>query len=142
MSVSRNIPIVGQTGRSVASACRAGAYAGVSVSRALANHGNLSSAECPRTPGPINPTSGKSGYIRTFSGRPYGRKSLEKCSFDREKTAVRTQSGHFASGQLLGDLGVRASLKLYREAHDRAHHGAHDEAYDEVYGGPSAHLCS
>lgn len=67
MSVSRNTPIVGQAGRSVASACRAGAYAGVSVSRALANHGNLSSAECPRTPGPINPTSGKSGHSPDIS---------------------------------------------------------------------------
>ncbi|MCA9195242.1 MAG: hypothetical protein KDB03_25900 [Planctomycetales bacterium] len=75
-------------------------------------------------------TSGKSGHIRTFSVQPYGRKSLQKRSFDGERTAVRTQSGHFASAQLLGDLGVRASLKLYREAHDRAHDEAHDQAYD------------
>jgi len=67
MSVSRNIPIVGQTGMPVASACGEGTYAGVSVSRALANHGSLSSAECPRTPGPINPTSGKSGHSPDIS---------------------------------------------------------------------------
>lgn len=71
-------------------------------------------------------TSGKSGHIRTFSSRLYGRKSLEKGSYDRKKSAVRTQPGHFASGQVHGKLGVRAPLKLYREAHDRAHHGAHD----------------
>ena len=77
-------------------------------------------------------TSGRSGHIRTFSVRPYGRKSLEKCSFDREKTAVRTQSGHFASGQMRGDLGVRASLKLYREAHDRAHDGPRRHRQDSI----------
>lgn len=143
MSVSRNTPIVGQAEQVFASTCKTVTYGGASVSRVLANLSNLSSSEFPRTPRSISPTSGRSGHIRTFSFRPYGRKSLEKCSFDREKTAVRTQSGHFASGQLLGDLGVRASLKLYREAHDRAHHEAHDqahdEAYDRAYDGPRRH---
>jgi hypothetical protein len=84
-------------------------------------------------------SSETSGHIRTCSVRMYGRKSLEKCSFDREKTAVRTQSGHFASGNLHGLPCVGAPLKLYHEAHDRAHHEAHDQAYDEAYDGPRSH---
>jgi len=133
MSVSKNMPIVGQTEQFVASVCREATCVDASVSRVLANLGNLSSSEFRRTPRSVTPTSGKSGHIRTFTSRLHGGKSLEKCSYDREKTAVRTQSGHFASGQLHGDRGVRAPLKLYREAHDRAHHGTHDQAYDEAY---------
>lgn len=130
MSVSKTMPIVGQTGWSFASPCKQGTCGDKSVSRVLANLAQQVSTLVSLAKRSTTPKSGKSGHIGTFLNCHDDWKSLEKCNLQGSKLSIRTQSGHFR----LLMKNVKLSFRGSHQANDQAY----DEAYDRAYDGPRA----
>jgi hypothetical protein len=121
MSVSKTMPIVGQTDGSFASPCKQGTCGDKSVSRVLANLAQQVSTLVSPAKRSTTPKFGKSGHIGTLPSCSDDWKSLEKCNFQVEEPPLRTQSGHFRLRRKDVELSFRGSHQAHDEAHDRAH---------------------
>ena len=128
MSVSKTMPIVGQTEWTFASPCKKSTCGDNSVSRVLANLAQQVSTLVSPATRSTTPKSGKSGHIWTLPSCSDDWKSLEKCNFQLEEPPLRTQSGHFRLRRKDVELSFRGSHQAHGEAHDQAY----DEAYDRA----------